>query len=108
MTVEQAQIHPFGGDEQILKCVDQGLDSVGQNLKEMVYWHLKRIEHVSSADIPQKPTLFVEGLRAIYHASSLAVETAIVMQLSKRFDLNCPLGTDLATTIIQAKSRSSD
>ena len=106
MTVEQAQIRPFGNDEQILRCVDQGLDSVGQNVKEMVYWHLKRIEHVSRMDIPQKPTMFVQGLRAIYHASSPAVETAIVMQLNKRFALNCPLGSDLVTTIIQAKSKS--
>jgi hypothetical protein len=71
----------------------------------MVYWHLQRMGHVNRTEITQNPRMFVQGLRAVYRGSSTGVESAILQQISKKFGLNCPLGSDLASAILEAKSK---
>src|SRR5271169_405367 len=81
-------------DDQILACIDRGLDRVGPNVKYLVYWHLQKIGHVKRTDIPNHPENFVAGLRGLYRESAAGVEGAIVQEI------NISFGSDFTTTQI--------
>ena len=105
MSLTRAQIQSVSCDERILSCVDRGLESVGRNVKNLVYWHLKKLGNIQRMDIPEKPMVFVQGLRALYRQSSLGVEKAILQEINYNFNLNCSAGTDLVAAISQAKNK---
>ena len=75
-------------DEEILSCVERGLDKVGPGVKKYVYWHIQKRSHVERDDILTKPALFVQGLQSIYHESSIAVQNSIVEEINSTFDLS--------------------
>jgi hypothetical protein len=106
MSLTQAQVRSVSCDERILSCVDKGLESVGRNVRNVVYWHLKKLGSVARDDIPQKPLLFVKGLRALYGESSVGVENAILKEINSVFSLNYSIGTDLVAAIFLARSKS--
>jgi hypothetical protein len=75
-------------DEELLACIDRGLDKVGPNVKHLVFWHLDRVSHIRRADIPENPEKFLEGLRSLYRASAPAVERAILQEINSNFELH--------------------
>lgn len=105
MSLAQAQIQSTSCDERILCCVDKGLESVGRNVKNVVYWHLHKLGSVKRTEIPEKPMLFVQGLRALYGESSFGVERAILQEIGTDFNLTYSRGTDLVTAIFQARKK---
>ena len=106
MSLAQTQIQSLSRDDRILSCIDKGLESVGHNVKNVVYWHLQRLGRISRRDIPQKPMLFVQGLRALYRESSFGVERAILQEISTAFELKISRSTDLVAAIFQARSKN--
>ena len=74
-------------DDQIMACIDRGLDRVGPNVKNLVYWHLQKIGHIKRADIPNDPENFVAALRGLYRESAAGVERAIVQEINISFEL---------------------
>jgi hypothetical protein len=107
MSLTQTPIQTGSIDEQILSCVDKGLESIGLHVKNAVYWHLQRIGHVERYEIPRKPMVFVQGLRTLYRASSPGVENAILQEISTKFNLNSGHGADLVAAISQARSKGT-
>ncbi len=107
MSLTQTQIQTVSTDEQILSCIDKGLESVGLHVKNAVYWHLQRIGRVRRFEIPEKPMVFVQGLRSLYRASSAGVENAILQEISTMFHIHCGQGTDLVAAIFQARSKGT-
>ncbi|MGA2874329.1 MAG: hypothetical protein ABSE82_02210 [Nitrososphaerales archaeon] len=105
MSQVQTQIHSVSCDDRILSCVDKGLESVGRNVRNVVYWHLQKLGSIKRIDIPEKPIMFVQGLRALYGESSFGVENAILQEINSAFSLNCSIGTDLVAAIFQARSK---
>ena len=100
------QVQPRSAEQEIMTCIDRGLESVGFHLKSVVYWHLERIGQISKFEIVDKPIKFVQGLRTLYRGSSAGVENAILQQINTRFDLNCSIGTDLVAAIFQARNKT--
>jgi len=107
MSQVQTQIQSVSCDDRILSCVDKGLESVGRNVKNVVYWHLQKVGRIRRMDIPEKPMMFVQGLHAIYHESAIGVENAILQEINNAFCLNCSMGTDLVAAIFQARSKTT-
>ncbi len=107
MSLAQTQIQSISCDERILSCVDKGLESVGRNVKNVVYWHLHKLGSIRRIDIPEKPMMFVQGLRVLYGESSFGVENAILQEINAAFSLNCSTGTDLVAAIFQARSKTT-
>jgi hypothetical protein len=101
------QMQPASSEQEILTCIDRGLESVGSHTKTVVYWHLERIGHVSKFEIVEKPIKFVQALRTLYRESSTGVENAILQQINTRFNLNFSIGADLVAAIFLAKSKTS-
>jgi len=84
-------------DEQIMGCIDRGLDRVGPNVKHLVYWHLQKIGHIKRAEIPNNPEDFVTALRGLYRESAAGVERAIIQEINISFGLSFS-----ATEIVKA------
>lgn len=100
------QMQPASSEQEILACVDRGLESVGCHTKNVVYWHLERIGHIKKFEIVDKPIKFVQGLRNLYRESSSGVENAILQQINRRFNLNYSIGADLVAAIFQARIKT--
>jgi len=92
-------------DEQIVACIDRGLDRVGPNVKYLVYWHLQKIGHIKRTDIVVNPEKFVSGLRGLYKESAAGVERAIVQELNLSFGLNYT-PTQLVSAINEARQKA--
>jgi hypothetical protein len=75
-------------DEELLACIDRGLEKVGPNVKHLVFWHLQRISQIRRADIPENPEKFLAGLRSMYHESAPAVERAILQEINSTFEFH--------------------
>jgi hypothetical protein len=82
------QTHSRASDDEILTCIDKGLEKVGPNVKHLVYWHLQKISLIRRADIPRNPDKFVAGLKSLYHESAPAVERAILSEINTAFELH--------------------
>ena len=91
-------------DEELLGCIDRGLEKVGPNVKHLVFWHLEKISHVRRADIPDNPEKFLEGLRGLYRASAPAVERAILQEINSSFELHFSQA-QLSKAIIEARQK---
>jgi hypothetical protein len=92
-------------EEQILSCIDRGLDRVGPNVKYLVYWHLQKIGHIKRGELPANPENFVSALRGLYRESSIAVERAIVQEINAAFDLKYS-ATQLVSAINEARKKA--
>jgi hypothetical protein len=101
----QTQIQSVSCDELILSCIDKGLESVGGHVKNMVYWHLQRLGHVKRIEIPKKPMIFVQGLRALYRESAFGVERAILQEINSAFNMDSASSNDLVAAIFQAERK---
>ncbi len=80
----------FAGNEsesKILECIDNGLDVFGTSVKSVIYWRFKTIYNCERSEIPRKPELFSESLRAFFGDRGYHVETAIVASLVDAFHL---------------------
>ncbi|MDA4111013.1 MAG: hypothetical protein OK439_00630 [Thaumarchaeota archaeon] len=102
MALTQAQ--STASDEQVMNCVDRGLDKIGPNVKHLVYWHLQKIGHIRRADIPNNPEKFVSGLNSLYRESAAGVERAILQEINSTFDLNYGQ-SQLAAAMIEARQK---
>jgi hypothetical protein len=91
-------------DDQILACIDRGLDRVGPNVKYLVYWHLQKIGHLKRADIPNHSQKFVAALRGLYRESAICVERAIVQEINASFGLTFS-STEIVKAIEQARQK---
>jgi len=80
----------LAGDEsesKLLDCIDKGLDVFGTTVKSVIYWRFKTIYNSERSEIPRKPDLFSESLRAFFGDRGYHVETAIVASLVDEFKL---------------------
>ena len=92
-------------DEDILSCIDRGLEKVGPGVKRYVYWHLHKIAHVEKSQILAEPDVFIEGLESIYHESVIAVQKSIVEEINSVFHLSFA-SAKLKDAILQARKVS--
>lgn len=106
MSIVKRSTRPVPSEQEILICVDKGLESVGSKQRNLVYWYLERLANISKFEIVDKPLAFVQGLRSIFRASSVGVETAILHQINTRFDLACSNRIDLVAAIFLARSKA--
>jgi len=91
-------------EEQIIACVDRGLDRVGPNVKYLVYWHIQKIGQIKRSEIITCPENFVSALRGLYRESATCVEKAIVQELNASFGLNFS-STQLVGAIKEARKK---
>ncbi len=70
----------------ILKCIDSGLDVLGEVSKQVVYSYLAQNE-LSREMIPDEPWKFTETLRSLFGRGEEVLERTIVLELKRAFDI---------------------
>ena len=75
-------------EEQVVSCIDRGLERIGPNVRYLVYWHLQNIGHIKRTEIALNPEHFAAAIRGLYRESAPAVERAIIQELNLGFGLN--------------------
>jgi len=80
-------IHASHSQEDILKCVDEGLDVFGPSVKTVIYFRFQTVFNLKREDIVRKPELFVECLRGFFGERGFHVESAIVAAILGKFHL---------------------
>ena len=82
MTVE------FKVEQQILQCVDDGLQALGNEGKKAVYYYLEESFGLNKQEIPKKPKIFWKGLNSIFGKEGASlIERWITEKLKMSFNL---------------------
>jgi hypothetical protein len=78
---------------RVFECVTRAFYSIGTGLatQDIIFWNLAVSKHVGRADIVDKPTEFVEGLRDIYGEAWVVVfGYKLVREIKQEFGLTGP------------------
>src|SRR5438445_9662770 len=70
----------------IMKCIDSGLDVLGDVSKQVVYSYLAQ-NQLSREMIPDKPWKFTETLKRLLGGGEEILERTIVMELKQAFNI---------------------
>ena len=70
----------------ILKCIETGLDLLGDVSKQVVYSYLAQ-NQLSREMIPDEPWKFTETLRKLFGRGEEVLEKTIVMELKRTFEI---------------------
>jgi hypothetical protein len=74
--------------KQILRCVDAGMNPLGESARQSVYYHIEKVFKVRREEIPDKPKEFIDSLRKIFGPGAETIETAIVREMEATMNLN--------------------
>lgn len=74
-------------EEMILKCIDRGLEVLGTNVKQTIYWHLESKFKVKKEEIPDKIDVFVNMLRKLFGSGARIIEEIIISEMVKEFGI---------------------
>lgn len=70
-----------------MEAVDEGLKSLGESVRHMIFFHLENLYSIKRQDIPKKPEAFAEGLEKIFGVGALVLEKVIVKTLYSKLGL---------------------
>ena len=93
-------VQDFYSEEQILECIDEGLDVFGKTVKNVIYYRLKTLNNLDRKDIIKKPDVFAECLRTFFGERAFNVEAAIVASILGTFHLEDVTLSDSTTRAI--------
>ena len=85
---------------RILKCIDKGLNHLGEVVKQVIYWHLEYSFNLKRDRIPSKPEEFVRGLESMYGTGAKVIEGIIVSEFKIEGEVE-----DLIEAIRKAKKK---
>jgi hypothetical protein len=78
--------------KRVTDSVCRVLDSkCGRAGRDAIFWNLSMTSLIGEGDISDNPTLFVEGLTAIYGSATKPLEDAMVAELRTEFGLGPPV-----------------
>jgi len=71
-------------EELLLEAVDEGLSSLGESAKEVIYFYLEKNSKIDRRDIPYKIEEFVEALEEFFGVGAKTLEVLIMKQLYQK------------------------
>jgi hypothetical protein len=74
-------------DDILLKAVDEGLETLGESSKTIIYFHLQNKYALRREDIPRKPECFGLAIRCLLGMSGSFIETLVIKNLCAKFGL---------------------
>lgn len=91
--------------DRVLECIDKGLDTFGESVKQAIYWRLESEYRLRRRDIVEKPDVFSKNLFKIFGVGTKTVEQIIIEKLRITFDIPNIMVQDLAGMIALVKMR---
>jgi hypothetical protein len=79
---------------RVLSCAGRTFEAIGAGpaTQEVIFWNLYVTRNLGRDQIADKPSEFVEGLKAIYGEAGMVVfEYKMIKELKLEFDLNAEL-----------------
>ena len=74
-------------EKLFIEAVDEGLGTLGESGKHMIFFHLDKSHSVQKHDIPKRPEAFAEGLEKIFGAGASVLERLILKSLYSKLGL---------------------
>jgi hypothetical protein len=74
-------------EQVFIEAVDEGLESLGESGKHMIFYHLDKSYSIKKHEIPKTPEAFAEGLEKIFGAGASVLEILIVKSLYTKLGL---------------------
>ncbi|MGB9714351.1 MAG: hypothetical protein ACPLZC_05160 [Candidatus Bathyarchaeales archaeon] len=74
-------------NQVLLEAVDEGLLIIGESGRNAIYFHLQNSCSLKREDIPEKPEVFMDGLKKIFGLGAQAIEMSIVKCLYSKLGL---------------------
>jgi len=65
-------------EKLFIEAVDEGLETLGESGKHMIFFHLDKSYSIKKHEIPKNPEAFVKGLEKIFGAGASVLEKLIV------------------------------
>lgn len=91
-------------DQDIVLCIEDGLESLGKRNRRAVYGHLMRNFGLRKEEIPDRPEVFRKGLDSLLGEKGAdAIERLIVRKLLVRFGLRKQSRITLAEIVEKLK-----
>lgn len=75
-------------DELLLSAIDEALSSLGESVKQSIYFHIEKKFNVAKDKIPQKLEEFQGGLEKIFGAGAQFIEILIMKNLYSKVGLS--------------------
>lgn len=77
-------MHKRSFEELLLEAVDEGLSSLGDSSKQVVYFHLEKTFNLNRQEIPYKVEEFAEAIEKIFGLGAKVLEIVIMKQLYEK------------------------
>jgi len=74
-------------EKLFMEAVDESLKSLGESVRQMIFFHLENSYSIKRHDIPKKPEAFAEGLEKIFGKGASVLEKIIVKTLYSKLGL---------------------
>jgi len=74
-------------EKLFIEAVDEGLGTLGESGKHMIFFHLDKSYSVKKHDIPKRPEAFAKGLEKIFGAGATVLERLILKSLYSKLGL---------------------
>jgi len=74
-------------EKLFIEAVDEGLETLGESGKHMIFFHLEKSYSIKRHEIPKNPEAFAEGLEKIFGAGAAVLEKLIVKNLYSKLGL---------------------
>ena len=74
-------------EKLFIEAVDEGLQTLGESGKHMIFFHLEKSYSIKKHEIPKKPEAFAAGLDKIFGAGASVLKKLIVKSLYSKLGL---------------------
>jgi len=73
-------------DEIVLEAIDETLSSLGDSVRQSMYFHLEQSFCIKKDEIPERIGAFTQAIEAIFGVGANTLETLIVTKLYEKID----------------------
>lgn len=79
-------------DKLLLSAIDEALSSLGESVKQSIYFHIENKFSVSRSDIPENLNQFQGGLEKIFGTGAQFIEILIMKNLHAKIGVPLMMG----------------
>lgn len=96
----------FSSNQRIIKCIDEGLQTVGESIKHVIYFCLEKNFRLKKEEIPEHPEVFEQALASIFgEEGSKIIEELIIQKITQNFNLKHKSKLSFVEALQAVKSR---
>lgn len=74
-------------EKLFIEAVDEGLETLGESGKQMIFFHLDKSYSIKKHEISKKPEAFAKGLEQIFGAGASVLEKLILKSLYSKLGM---------------------